>query len=68
MHTFSNKTFLVQVEREKLHREEMLSKSVEKSTVDRNLQSLREDNLELQRQLHALQAEQARAERHHSQM
>ena len=56
------------MEREKIHKDEILSKSVaERSSMDRNLQRLDEDNVELQRQLQALQAQLSQAEQEHSQ-
>jgi chromosome segregation ATPase len=56
------------VEREKLHRDEILTKTVdERASLDRSLQRLEEDNIDLQRQLQALQSQLAQAETEHSQ-
>ena len=66
------KTILVppslQVEREKLKSEVVASKSVlERSTLDRSLFKLEEDNVELKRQIEQLQAQLAEAEQQHAQ-
>ena len=56
------------MEREKQHHEEFLTKSAdERSSLGRNLHRLEEDNVELQRQLQALQAQLAQAETDHTQ-
>lgn len=61
-------TCLLQVEREKLKSEEFLTKTAyERSTLDRSLQRLEEDNVEMQRQIQQLQQQLAQAEQEHSQ-
>jgi hypothetical protein len=59
---------LRQVEREKQHRDDILTKTVdERASLDRSMQRLEEDNVDLQRQLQALQSQLAQAETEHSQ-
>jgi len=58
---------LDKVERAKLLNEELLSKSVDRSSLDKTLQGLNAENQELQKQIKALQADLARAEHEHSQ-
>lgn len=58
----------VQVEREKLRSEEICSKTVhERSSLDRGLQQLEADNVEMQRQVQQMQAQLAEAEQQHAQ-
>lgn len=56
------------MEREKQHRDDILTKTVdERASLDRSMQRLEEDNVDLQRQLQALQSQLAQAETEHSQ-
>ena len=58
----------IQVEREKLKSEEFLTKTAyERTNLDRSLQRLEEDNVEMQRQIQQLQQTLAQAEQEHSQ-
>ena len=56
------------MEREKLRSEEVLNKTVtDRSQLDRTLNRLEEDNIEMQRQVQGLQATLSGAEQEHSQ-
>jgi rootletin len=60
--------YFMQVEREKMKHEEFLSKSMnERTSIDRTMTRLEEDNIEMQRQIQMLQAGLAQAEQDHSQ-
>ena len=53
---YDNDFFFPQVEREKLKSEELITKTAyERSSLDRSLQRLEEDNVEMQRQIQQLQ-------------
>jgi len=57
-----------QVERARQQNEEMLNrKTVDRSSLDRTLQTLSDENQDLQKQLKALQSDLARAEHEHQQ-
>lgn len=59
---------VIQVEREKLRTEEIASFTVmDRGNLDRTLQRLEEDNIELQKAVQQLQAELAEAEQQHAQ-
>ena len=56
------------MEREKLRSEEVLNKTVtDRSQLDRTLNRLEEENIEMQRQVQGLQATLSGAEQEHSQ-
>jgi hypothetical protein len=57
-----------QVEREKMQTEEIMSKTaVEKTSMDRTLIRLEEDNAELRQQVHGLQTQLSQIEQEHAQ-
>ena len=60
--------FVLQVEREKAHTEELISKTtVERTSLDRSLGRLEDENAEMRQQLYSLQTQLSQLEQEHAQ-